>query len=162
MVEYWNALTGREKLLVSVAFGLTILVSVYFTAVRPLVDYQQDSQNNLQAAERLHAQIARGAVVLNAHKGSVKVGDPNAEGQQPLRVSVSIAARATGVAISRIQPADNGALTVWVESVTANELYRWMGHMAEANGIAPSKVLAQKSSAAGRLRVQLQFAGGQR
>lgn len=162
MAEYWNTLTGREKLLVSVAVGLTILIFVYFTAVKPLIEYKQNSQNNVQAAERLYVQIARGSAVLNAHKGSIKARDADTGGQQPLRVSVSIAARATGVAISRIQPTDNGALTVWVESVTASELYRWMGRMAEEKGIAPTKVLAQKSLSAGRLRVQLQFTGGKR
>ncbi len=160
MQEYWTNLTSREKTLILVAGGLSIIVLLYLAVFKPLVSYQTASEQNLNAAERLHGQIVSGAAALAVLKGDGETLTNNSRGQQPLRVSVATAARATGVAISRLQPAENGALTVWVESVAAGELYRWMTHMAAENGITPTKVLAQKSASAGRLRVQLQFVGG--
>lgn len=159
MQEYWSSLTSREKTLIMVAGGLSIVVLLYLAVFKPLVSYQAESAARFKAAQQLHQQIVNGASVIAAHQGDGAAVTASNSRSQPLRVSVATAARATGVAISRLQPAENGALTVWVESVAAGELYRWMTHMAEENGITPTKVLAQKSSSAGRLRVQLQFTG---
>lgn len=161
MVEYWQALTAREKILIAIAGGLSVVVLLYFAAYRPLLDYRETSDKNLLAAERLYAQISRGAATLKAHRGERSSGGIEGEQRQPLRVSVATAARAVGVSISRIQPADGDGLTVWVERVTTNELNRWMLHMAAEYTITPHKVMAQKSATEGQLRVQLQFESNQ-
>lgn len=156
MMDYWKSLTDRERLLISVAGGLFIIVVLYLAAFRPLMAFHESSERELLAAQRVHSQIVHGASILSAYRNTDRSSAHIAE-RRPLRVSVSTAARATGVAISRIQPGEDGSLTVWVESVASNELYRWLNHMADQSTITPAKVLVQKSAAAGRLRVQLQF-----
>ena len=114
------------------------------------------TQEALAAAKASYERVATGAAEVIAARSLGEQGTKQAS-DVPLRIAVSRAARDEGVAISRIQPVDDGGLTVWVESVSAPLMYRWISQLASAHGVAPAKVIAQKSTVEGRLRVQLQF-----
>ena len=156
MTEFWQNLTARERAMVSIAGGLAVLVLGYFMLVRPLAAYEAESQRALARAQAVYQQIDAGAAEVEAARGSTQ-----AKGAETtsVRVAVAQSARETGVAISRLQPGADGALTVWVESVSSPVFYRWLEALSAAHGIAPVKVVAQKSSAGGQLRVQLEFGG---
>ena len=154
-MEFWTNLTDREKRLVSFAGALSFFVLLYMGIFRPLVAYHEASELELASAKNTYEAIARGAAVVSALGQENQQTSQNA--QQPIRVTVSTAARATGVAISRLQPGDDGSLTVWVETVAPGDLYGWMNYMAVEGGISPAKVIIQKTAADGRLRAQLQF-----
>jgi len=156
MTEFWQNLTARERAVVAVAGVLTVLVVGYFMLVRPLADYEAESQRALARAKAVYQQIDAGAAEVEAARGTTqeKAGETTS-----LRVAVAQSAREIGVAISRLQPGADGALTVWVESVPSPVFYRWLETLSAAHGIAPVKVVAQKSSAGVQLRVQLEFGG---
>jgi type II secretory pathway component PulM len=158
MTEYWNTLTDRERLLMMVMAVLAVLVLGYFALVRPLAGYVASSERTLAAAQATYERVAADAAEVTAarQQGS---GEGTRASDVPLRVAVSRAAREAGVSISRIQPGADGGLTVWVEGVPSPQMYRWVQQLIEAHGIAPAKVIAQKSTTEGRLRVQLQFEG---
>jgi len=156
MTEFWQNLTARERTMVTIAGALAILVFGYFALVRPLVAYERTSESALKRAQAVYQQIAQGAAEVEAARGT-KPGRPGAK--ESLRVAVAQTARDSGVAISRLQPGADGALTVWVESVPSAVFFRWLQELGSAHGIAPVKVLAQKTSAEGRVRVQLEFRG---
>lgn len=158
MSDYWNNLTARERLLIGVAGGLTFLVLFYFLLIRPLNGYVAESEHAVARAQATYQQIAAGAAEISAIRQDGGGAAPQAT-ESP-RVVVARTARDAGVAISRIQPGANEGLTVWVENVPSPLFYRWLQVMADQHGVAPSKVIAQKSTSEGRLRVQLQFEGG--
>lgn len=158
MTEYWNSLTDRERMLLIIGGGVALVVLGYFAVFRPLAGYVNASEREVVGAGALYERISAGAAEVTAAREKGAAG-PQRAASVPLRVAVSRAARGAGVAISRIQPAEDGGLTVWVESVSSPLMYRWINQLASIHGIAPAKVIAQKSATEGRLRVQLQFEG---
>ena len=153
-MDAWQNMTNRERNLIMVAGGLALLVAIYLLLMRPLSAYVSDSERELRRAETTYINVAAGAAEIRA------AGDAGGERPQrtdPLRLAVAKAARANNVQISRIQPGENGSLTVWIESVPSQRLYVWLQQLSADSGISPSKLNAQKSRTQGMLRLQIQF-----
>lgn len=158
MQNYWNSLTSREQLLVSVAGLLAGLVILYFIALRPLQAHSADSERALLAAQNTLRTVQLRVAQLEATEDSA--ADRQGDGEVvSLRVAVSQAARSTGVSISRLQPSEDGTLTVWVDSTESTTLFRWLQTLAQDRGVGPSNVLLQKNSGGDGLRVQVRFVG---
>ena len=158
---YWQTFTGREKLLVFGAGALLLVTIVYFMVVRPLVSYHRESERTYSNAYA-QLQAVRSYASQLQHLGS-DVDKSNAS-KQPinLRVAVSSAARASGVAISRLQPSEDGTLTIWAEQIQSPQLFLWLDTLSKTNKVGPQNVLIQKTSVPGTLRVQLQFSDNAR
>lgn len=158
MRDYWYSLTSREQLLISVAGVLAGLVVLYFAAIRPLQSYGAESERALQAAQNTLTSVQMRVAQLKATESAV-VNRPERGEQLSLRVAVSQAARRAGLSISRLQPSDDGTLTVWVDSSQSITLYQWLQTLAQEQGIGPSNVLLQKNSSGEGLRAQVRFTG---
>lgn len=162
MKEYWLSLTQREQALLAAA-GVTLLATlIYFFMVRPLFDYRAESERSFVAAEATFEAVQQRAMELQAlDDHSEQAAESSAE-TVSLRVAVSNAARRAGVVISRLQPAENGALTVWAEGVQSGQMYSWLQVLADEQRVGPANVLVQKSTNGNTLRVQLRFDGAGR
>lgn len=159
MQEYWHSLTSRERLLISVAGGLAFLVLIYFLVARPMQARHEDSLRALSAAQGTYDTVLKRAAQLKSADAAADArGQANGE-TVTLRVAVSRAARETGVTISRLQPSEDGALTIWVEGVQSATLYRWLNVLADQQGVGPANVLVQKTSSGEGLRAQVRFLG---
>ncbi len=156
MNSYWQTLTARERTLVSAAVTLLAVTLVYFLAIRPLGIYQAESERTYRAALDQFQAVQSYANQLQA--ADRKAGGP-ALPQRPenLRTAVSNAARRSGVVISRLQPSEDGTLTIWAEQVQSPQLFLWLDTLSRTHAVSPSNVLIQKTSTPGNLRVQLQF-----
>lgn len=156
MNSYWQKLTTRERALVSAAVTLLAVTLVYFLAIRPLGAYQAESERTYRAALDQFQAVRSYANQLQA--ADRETGD-TVVSQRPenLRTAVSNAARSSGVVISRLQPSEDGTLTIWAEQVQSPQLFLWLDTMSKTYAVGPSNVLIQKTSTPGNLRVQLQF-----
>ncbi len=153
---YWQTLTEREKLLVSGAGMLLLVTIVYFVIIRPLVAYHTESERAYTSA---YAQLQAVRSYASQIRPVVAEADNKTASQQPvnLRVAVSSAARASGVAISRLQPSEDGTLTIWAEQIQSPQLFLWLDTLSKIHSVGPQNVLIQKTSVPGTLRIQLQF-----
>ncbi len=158
MRAYWSSLTTREQLLITVAGVLAGLVILYFLVLRPLQTYEADSERALLAAQNtlrtVQQRVGQLKATENAAANEVSGGEAVS-----LRVAVSQAARSSGVSISRLQPSEDGTLTVWVDSTESTTLFTWLQTLAASQGVGPSNVLLQKNSGGDGLRVQVRFVG---
>ena len=156
MREYWQSLTDREQLLLGVGAGVLALTLVYFLIARPLMSYRDDSERAYIAARGVFETVQQRAAQLAAVED--RSISANTAGQDvSLRVAASTAARQAGVTISRLQPSEDGTLTIWAEGVQSAQFYRWLQILADERGIGPSNVLLQKASNGETLRVQVRF-----
>lgn len=156
MKDYWAGLSDRERGLLLGCGILAFMVFAWLLVIRPVSHAREAAANELAAAQDLHGLVAeagREAKTLRAAGQSARA-ENNGE---PLRVAVALAARSAGVSISRIQPGDDGLLTIWVDDVASPAFYRWVTTLANEQQITPVKVSLQKSGNSGRLRAQLQF-----
>lgn len=157
MRDYWQSLTSRERFLVGTAIVLAALTLAYFAVFRPLSDFSDESKRALNAARNTFERVQmRAAELKTISENETRASAPGSE-QASLRVSVSNAARQAGVAISRLQPSDDGTLTIWAENVQSAQLFRWLQALAVDRGVGPANVLVQKSASGENLRVQLRF-----
>lgn len=156
MQGLWQTLTKREKALVSGAAVLLLMTLVYLLGIRPLALYHAESERAFKGALKQFRVVQSYAVQLQA--GTANGSDKPANQQSiSLRLAVSNAARAAGVEISRLQPSEDGTLTIWAERIQSQQLFEWLETLSATQGIGPQNVLIQKTSAPGTLRVQLQF-----
>ncbi len=162
MKDYWLSLTQREQALLTVAGVILLATLLYFFMARPLFDYRADSERSFVAAEATFEAVQQRAAELQALEDQTEQATVSGVETVPLRVAVSNAARRAGVAISRLQPAENGALTVWAEGVQSGQMYSWLQTLADEQRIGPANVLVQKSTNGNTLRVQLRFEGAGR
>lgn len=156
MRDYWQSLTDREQLLVGIGGVVLALTLVYFLVARPLVSYRADSERAYLAALGTFETVQLRAAELAAIEdtSSTTAGET---GGVSLRVAASTAARQAGVTISRLQPSEDGTLTIWAEGVQSAQFYRWLQILAGERGIGPSNVLLQKATNGETLRVQVRF-----
>lgn len=159
MHAYWHTLTKREKALVSGASILLLAMLVYMLGIRPLALYHADSERAYEGALKQFRVVQSYAGQLQA----VKIDEANHSVNLQtvsVRLAVSNAARAAGVEISRLQPSEDGSLTIWAEQIQSRQLFIWLETLSKTQGIGPQNVLIQKTSTPGNLRVQLLFKDG--
>ncbi len=157
MLNYWQSLTDREKMLVGMAATLALLTVFYFAVMRPLISYHQDSVRAYTAAVTTYESVRGYAAQLLATQRPESPHGQSGENRQSLRVAISNAARANGVSISRLQPSEDGTLTIWAEGIGSAQLFRWLQTLSDQRGVGPANVLIQKSTSDETLRVQLRF-----
>lgn len=158
MSSYWTSLSGRERALVIVAGLLLAGLLLILGIVRPLIAYSEESDAALAAATRTY-QVVASAVEEARHLGE-GAGEPAQalEAGQSARVVISVSARGAGVVISRIQPTEAGALTMWMDNVGSQALFGWLTQLEEDHAIVPDLVSVQRTGN-GSLRAQVQFPG---
>ena len=76
----------------------------------------------------------------------------------PLRTVIGRTASARGVAISRVQPLDDGRLGVWLDTVEADALMAWLSDLAREEGVRVDRVSLDREGD-GVVRAQLLLAG---
>lgn len=157
MNEYLNNLTDRERNLLMVMVGLILLFVLYFAVYRPMDKANAAADRSVAAAENVLETVQRAAQLAK------QMGGGNTQSRQrddrPVRVIVAVTARASGVNITRVQPTDSGAVTLWIDSVNPQSFYAWVAQLGAEHAITPTKVSVQKTGTAGSVRVQVQFEG---
>lgn len=158
MKAYWRNLTKREQVLVSSAAVLLLLTVIYLLIAQPLIAYHTESERayNRALAQFKAVRTYAGQLQPTADDGPVNQQSVN------LRTAISTAARASGVEISRLQPSEDGTLTIWAEQIQSAQLFLWLDTLSKNHTIGPQNILIQKTSVSGNLRVQLQFSSAQR
>lgn len=156
MKSYWQTLTEREKILVSCASILLSVTAIYMLIFRPLVAYHAESDRVYTRALDQFQTVRAYASHLDNLTDDASTKSPN-QPRASLRMAVSSAARAADIEISRLQPSEDGTLTIWAEQIQSQQLFLWLDTLAKSHSIGPQNVLIQKTSVPGNLRVQLQF-----
>ncbi|WP_262689889.1 type II secretion system protein M [Kordiimonas aestuarii] len=156
MKDYWNGLTARERGLLISLGCLILIVTLWLGVVRPLEAARASAAREHVAARELYETVAGAAAEARALHAAGRDARAKAS-DQPLRVVIAVSARGAGVSISRIQPGEDGTLTLWADDVGSAPFYRWLTSLAEDQQITPVKVSLQKAGNGPRLRAQVQF-----
>jgi len=156
MNAFLSGLSQREKLLLATAMVLATFVLLYMAVIRPVNAYGLKAKQEYENAQGLYERVTTGAKQVAVLKAGTNSGK-KLKSTQPFRVQVSLIARSVGVPINRIQPSDDGALTIWIDGVPAQSVYRWLAALETDYSISPVRVSMQKSGTEGLVRTQVQF-----
>ncbi|MDX1581644.1 MAG: type II secretion system protein GspM, partial [Alphaproteobacteria bacterium] len=102
---------------------------------------------------------AREIQALGAQGGSSGL-QTSGSSAQPVRTVAVSTARAAGVTLTRLEPLDDGSLTVWLEDVEAPALYGWLLRLYREHGIAVTKASLSRNSDTPTTRAQIQLSRG--
>lgn len=150
--DWWQARERRERVMLAVMFAMLGGFALWYGMVTPM--------RWLGDAARRH--YDRAAITLVSTQADLrdiarlKQASPTPPTGEQLVARVLGAADRAGVAISRQHSADDGALTVGIDSTEAAPLLTWLDNLRREHGISPRSVDIGKRN--GRLQVEVSFA----
>lgn len=152
----WAERTTREQALLAGALALIAAIIAWYGVLAPSVAWRQ-------AAERDYVRAVESFEVMVDGAARYRALTSNETRQQrssaPLRTVIGRTANERGVAISRVQPLDDGRLGVWLDAVEADALMGWLSMLAVEEGVRVDRVSLDREGD-GIVRAQLLLAGG--
>lgn len=152
----WAERSAREQILLALAAGLIGAILVWYALLSPVMaDRAEAERDFVRAAERYEAMVAGVARYQALSSGEAR----SRRDAAPLRTVIGRTASARGVAISRVQPLDDGRLGVWLDTVEADVLTAWLAALTADEGVRIDRVSLDREGD-GVVRAQLLLSGG--
>ena len=157
LIKAFQARTAREQALLAGLAVLVVLTIAWFVVLAPAMSWRAD-------AARRYANAAEGyeSILVQASEyRALSAQAVNADDREPLRTLADRTARERGLAISRVQPLEDGRLGVWMEQADADSLMGWLSLLSREHGVNAERVSLDREGET-RVRAQLTLvrAGG--
>lgn len=152
----WSERTAREQALLAGAAGLIACLAAWYAIVGPALSWRAESQRDFTASVERFEIMVEGTTRYRALAAGA---DQSRTSGAPLRTVIGRTANSQGVAISRVQPLDDGRLGVWLDTVEADALMAWLSVLASEEGVRIDRVSLDREGD-GVVRAQLLLAGG--
>lgn len=128
--DWFQALSGREKVLIGIMGFLIVLVVGYYAVVAPFV-------NAYVAAQKSYAEAIDSQVRIEAKVAALSA--PSDKSVRPLAgaldVFISQNAGEAGFAVGRLDPQTNGTVRLAIDSAKPTALFGWLARL-ESRGIS--------------------------
>ncbi len=161
MLNYWQQLKPRERLLIMVGGGIFTVLMLYLLLLEPMmikVD-QLTVKVEKQKAEVQHLKkLAKEVKQLQRSGGS----SASQRRGQSLLVIVDRTSKQNklGKSISRIEPDGSSRVRVWLESAAFDDLTKWLALLETKYSILVESAVIDKAPSTGRVNVRLVFVEG--
>lgn len=129
--EWWVSKTQREQLLVGALAVMTVLVTIVFGVLSPLMSAKTNARSALEQASLDRSLVERAIGTLQA-SSSTNAGP--AENIDTFRADVTRAAQARGLSIARLQSGDDGSLQLVFSDATPDLIYAWAWEVSAMPG----------------------------
>lgn len=153
MMQWWSDREPRERALLTGVAALACLFVFFQFLVLPLINYRASAQDQYDAALAMLEDVEAGARTVQGIRAT-----SGAQLKGTARTVVATTATELGLAITRFQPLETSELDVWLDDVSSQLLYAWIGRLQE-RGIPVTRAVIQKSDGA-TVSAQITFAGG--
>lgn len=151
----WARQTPREQVLLAACAGLIVAALVWFALVSPALSYRNAMRAGFEAQVEDHMAVIAG---IERYRG-LQTANATQGQDQPLRTLVANRAREAGITITRVQPLDNGQLSVWAEQAPEAQLMTLLVALADRDNVYASRVSLDRE-ASGLVRAQLVLGRG--
>ncbi len=155
MTEFWSRLNRRQQSLVVLA-ALTIVGAVAFVGVwEPMVEVREQRRDRVAAQQALISwldAVAPIATELRSRASQNQVGAPRS-----LLGLADETARAAGLAgaLSRIEPAGEDRVRVWLDGAEFVAAMQWLDGLASAYPVSVTQLNLERSGTAGQANVRV-------
>ena len=119
-MSFLSERTPRERLLIYVALGLLALLAGWMMIIRPMTSAHADAVQAQSKAVRDYDLVQRGLPFLTQTSPDRQPFDRNA---------IIVTARDVDIAISRVQPENDGDIKVWFEDSTSDQVYAFLNNL---------------------------------
>jgi type II secretory pathway component PulM len=152
----WAERTAREQILLAGACALIVLILAWYAVLAPAMSWRASAERDfIRAAEAYEVMVEGVSRYRALSAGAAQAQRSGA----PLRTVIGRTANARGIAISRVQPLDDGRLGVWLDTVQADALMAWLNQLAAEEGVRVDRVSLDREGD-GVVRAQLLLTGG--
>lgn len=151
----WAGLSGREQaslILLALALGAA---AFWFGAVQPALSWRDAARRDYVQAVESYERLLVGLAQHRALAVDVEAPRDTA----PLRTLVGRTAGDRGLAVSRVQPLEDGRLGVWLDTVDPDALLAWLVVLAREEGVVADRVSLDREGE-NQVRAQLLLSRG--
>jgi general secretion pathway protein M len=141
--NWWEGREPRERLLLAVLSSLVAVFLIVFVVILPLQTVTSNAQSDLVRAKSNLALVSR----LTPNQGAA---GPRAPFDRSVLITV---ARAQNVKLTRVQPGDNGAFSVWIDEAETQALYGFFNDLIGSYAVTLDRVVIS-ADANGQLSAQ--------
>ena len=132
MKDFWEARDARERLLLLIAGALTIAFVLFQFIWTPAQDFRSRAERGLATASS-DLELVRQSTAVAIDQSRPETLNT------PLQSVVTDMATVYGLTISRIEPSQNDALTLWFEAVAPTAIYAWLVDLENSHGVKVQK-----------------------
>lgn len=130
--DLWSGRSPREQALLAIAGGLVLVLALSLLVVRPLVAFNDRARDDYAAAMRLYHSIRADAVSYRRLSAEVH---SEADNNMSLRSVAGATALRHEIALARMVPSDDGALTVNIDRADSRAVMAWLVELEDRFGI---------------------------
>lgn len=153
LTTWWQALSNREKLLISAMLLLAIIIGLTYGILQPLKTYHKDGTRAVAAATAIAAR-ARILVDEAVRLEPAESARPTAVPSEDVRGAIAQSSQQLGISVARLQPGSDGDVTVWLENVSAQDVYAWLKLLQSDFGVSVKEASLQARDGRSGLRAQ--------
>lgn len=129
MINWWNDLSARERVLVMIACGLAAALALSLLVARPLMNWNASSERKaMQARDAYELTAAAAAVTGPATSG--------AAANTPLRQAIISTAGSAGIELVRIGSASDSQIEIQAAPADAEILFNWFADLERRYGVS--------------------------
>ncbi|CAK0755920.1 Type II secretion system protein M [Gammaproteobacteria bacterium] len=159
MNAWWESLSARERGMLSLALGITIIATLYFAVWEP---FQVQLRTLRQTVTDERSQVfwmEQATAEVIALRGVVPVQKNNGESLLTL-VDRSARVAGMGAGINRVEPEGKEKVRVWLNDIAFDTLIPWLAGLDKIQGVVPESLVVDRQGAAGQVNVRLVLVGG--
>lgn len=150
VATWWRAKTRNEQFIIAGLGAAGVVVALWLLVLKPVFAYRAGAERSYASAVELLNEIQAGAA--EAQELRKTVDQPAVRADEPFRVSAGGSARALGLSVARVQPSQNGGLTLWLEDADPKLLYRWLVRLEQDYGAPVDKITIDRNPGATTVR----------
>lgn len=160
MIAWWQNMAPRERLLIAIASGLTVIVVGWQFVFVPTMSSHAEARANLDEADRVLAQIQENYVFKRAQgavsAASVQTGVGNIE---QFKAAITGSAGDMGLAIARLQGNDTTSVRLVFENSDPRLIFLWLEDI-QAKHSAQITRFNMEQAGSGLVRVNVDIVAG--
>ncbi len=158
--DWFGALEQREQRVLLAGAGILLVLLLYVLIWQPLQSRHERAANGVVSGQATLGWMLEAAAEVRALQGSGTSAGNGLEGRSLLAV-VDQSARRTGLgdALKRVEPEGAGAVRVWLEAASFDQMIGWLAGLSQQQGVQVDVISIERGDATGRVNARLTLQG---
>lgn len=148
---------GREPSEQRIVLALAILITaalLWLMIWKPVSDWRETAHNRYRNAQaQLDWMLANEARA----RAIARSGGPANGGASRSLNAITRSAQALGIQVNRLQPDNNGVVSVSIQGQPFNDVLRWLHQLEENNGVTVTRLAVDAEERPGRVNAQIRL-----
>lgn len=162
MLEYFNQLKPRERIMVSAAAVAVVVAMLYSFLLEPFTAKVEQLENRIAGQQRDVQWMKQAAVEVAQLKSAQATATSNMRAGQSLLAVIDKTSKRIKLAedMKRVEPDGTNHVRVWLESAPFDQLARWITVLQSSYKLQVESAVIDKTDSQGKVNARIVFLGG--